>query len=153
MKLPFIKEASRHMFSKPSTERSARQAAPGYRGKIVFHPERCINCGLCMRVCAANAISRTAEKQEDGEQVTLSFNLGSCTFCQMCADFCSKGAIEMSPEYAMVARDGESLSVSGSFFKKKPQPKAKPAEAGAAATAEKPAKAGKTAPSAEETAQ
>ena len=134
--LPFIKEAVQQLFSKPSTEAypaAPAPAAPGYRGRIVFHADRCISCGMCERVCAGGAISTTSEETEEGLLITRRFFLGSCTFCANCADFCVKDAIELTDDYHMVARDENELVVTGTYLKKKPAPK-KPA-----ANAEEPA--------------
>ena len=123
MKFPYIKEAISSLFQKPSTERYPfvkKDAPAGYRGKIVFHSDRCIGCGMCTRVCAGSAITKTSEKTNEGEKITMEFNLGSCTFCQMCADFCPRGAIELTREYSMVTDDKETLKVGGSFIKKIP---------------------------------
>ena len=144
MDLPFVKEAISQLFSKPSCDMYPvvpSEAAPGYRGRIVYHADRCIGCGMCERVCSGNAITRTVEKVEEGDKITLTFNLGSCTFCATCADFCSKNAIEFTGDYHMIATKEEDLLVSGSFVKKPPVKKpapaaaAKPAEAAAAAEA------------------
>ena len=129
MDLPFVKEAISQLFSKTSCAMYPvvpSEAAPGYRGRIVYHPDRCIACGMCERVCSGNAIERTIEKLPEGEgdKVTLTFNLGSCTFCATCADFCSKKAIEFSTDYHMIATKEEDLLVSGSFIKKPPVKKA-----------------------------
>jgi len=135
MDLPFIKEAITQLFSKPSCNMYPFvpvEAAPKYRGRIVYHADRCIACGMCERVCAGGAISRTIEKLPDdqGEKITLSFDLGSCTFCSHCADFCSRDAIELTQDYHMVGTKDGDLVVSGSFVKaprKKPAaPAAKP---------------------------
>ena len=134
--LPFIKEAVQQLFSKPSTEAypaAPAPAAPGYRGRIVFHADRCISCGMCERVCAGGAISTTSEETEEGLLITRRFFLGSCTFCANCADFCVKNAIELTDDYHMVARDENELVITGTYIKKKPAPK-KPA-----ANAEEPA--------------
>ena len=134
--LPFINEAVQQLFSKPSTEAypaAPAPAAPGYRGRIVFHADRCISCGMCERVCAGGAISTTSEETEEGLLITRRFFLGSCTFCANCADFCVKNAIELTDDYHMVARDENELVVTGTYLKKKPAPK-KPA-----ANAEEPA--------------
>ena len=134
--LPFIKEAVQQLFSKPSTEAypaAPAPAAPGYRGRIVFHADRCISCGMCERVCAGGAISTTSEETEEGLLITRRFFLGSCTFCANCADVCVKNAIELTDDYHMVARDENELVVTGTYLKKKPAPK-KPA-----ANAEEPA--------------
>lgn len=77
--LPFIKEAVQQLFSKPSTEKYPAVDAPapeGYRGRIVFHADRCISCGMCERVCAGGAISTTAVDTEEGQLITRRFFLG-----------------------------------------------------------------------------
>jgi len=129
MDLPFIKEAISQLFSKTSCAMYPAvpsEAAEGYRGRIIYHADKCIGCGMCERVCSGNAIERTVEKLPEGEgdKVTLTFNLGSCTFCATCADFCSKKAIEFSTDYHMIATKEEDLLVSGSFIKKPPVKKA-----------------------------
>lgn len=145
MDFPFIKEAVSKLFSKTSCDMYPEVpsvAAPNYRGRIVYHPEVCIACGMCERVCAGNAITRTSEKTEEGDKITLTFDLGSCTFCASCADFCSKNAIEFTGDYHMIATKDEDLLVSGSFIKKPPVKKAaapKPAAPAADAAAAEPA--------------
>jgi formate hydrogenlyase subunit 6/NADH:ubiquinone oxidoreductase subunit I len=123
MRLPFIKEAVSSLFKKPSTEVKPEQKKPvpeGYRGKIKFYPEKCVNCGMCIRVCSPGAITRTIKKLEDGDEVTFEFYMGSCTFCQMCSDFCARKAIELTKEYSMIAENEEDLKVRGTFIKKAP---------------------------------
>lgn len=137
MDFPFVKEAISQLFSKPSCAMYPAvpsEAAPNYRGRIVYHADRCIACGMCERVCSGNAITRTVEKTEEGDKITLTFNLGSCTFCATCADFCSRKAIELSGDYHMVATKEEDLLVTGSFIKKPPVKKAAPAPAAKPAT-------------------
>ena len=114
MDFPFVKEAISQLFSKPSCAMYPAvpsEAAPNYRGRIVYHADKCIGCGMCERVCAGNAISRTVEKTEEGDKITLTFNLGSCTFCATCADFCSRKAIELTGDYHMIATKEEDLLV------------------------------------------
>ena len=129
MDLPFVKEAISGLFGKTSCDMypvRESKAAPRYRGRIVFHPDKCINCNMCERVCAGGAISSVSEPVEEGMKITRSFNLGSCTFCSHCADFCTHGAIELTDDYHMVATKEEDLIVSGTFIKappKKPAPK------------------------------
>ena len=106
MDFPFVKEALAQLFSKPSTiafPAAPSPAKPGYRGRIVFHPDKCISCNMCERVCAGQAITHTSEPCEEGERITRQFYLGSCTFCSHCASFCTHGAIELSDDYHMIA--------------------------------------------------
>ncbi len=154
MDFPFVKEAISQLFSKPSTAMYPAvpsEAAENYRGRIVFHPDKCINCMMCERVCSGNAITSTVEKTEEGDKVTRTFYLGSCTFCATCMDFCTHGAIEFTRDYHMVATKEEDLLVSGSFIKKPPVKKAVPPKPAAPAPAA--AKPAETAAPAGETAK
>ena len=149
MDFPFVREAVTKLFSKPSCAMYPAvpsEAAPGYRGRIVFHPETCINCNMCERVCAGGAITHTEEKVEEGLKITRSFDLGSCTFCNTCADFCTRHSIELTRDYHMLGIEEGDLIVSGTFVKAPPK---KPAPKPAAAPAAKPAAAAAEAPKAE----
>ena len=137
MDFPFVREAISQLFSKPSTAMYPvvpSEAALNYRGRIVYHPEKCINCGMCERVCSGNAITTVVEKTEEGDKVTRTFNLGSCTFCATCMDFCH-GAIEFSRDYHMIATKEEDLLVTGTHIRKPPAKKAPPKPAAPAAEA------------------
>ena len=144
MDFPFIREALSQLFSKPSCEMylpdKTKLGAPNYRGRIVFHPDKCINCMMCERVCSGNAITHVIEKTPEGDdKVTRTFYLGSCTFCATCMDFCGHGAIEFTRDYHMIATKEEDLMVSGTFVKMAPVKKAPAAKPAAAAPAAAPA--------------
>ena len=122
MKFPFLKEATRNLFSKPSTVEytfkvKEAPAKPNYRGKISYDPEKCINCKTCMQVCCPQAITMITEEAEGGTNVTYEFDMTSCTFCGTCQDFCDEGAIRMTDDYHMVAEDPADLIVRGTKFK------------------------------------
>ena len=167
MDFPFLKEAISQLFSRSSCEMYPavpREAAPGYRGRIVYHADKCIGCGMCERVCSGSAITRTVEKVEEGDRITLTFNLGSCTFCATCADFCSTKAIEFSGDYHMIATKEEDLLVTGTHIKpaRKPAPPkpaapaagtAAPAAGAAPASSVSPRDDGKPVPCAPENAR
>jgi len=126
MNFPFLKEALTNLFSKPSTVEFPKvnvEAKPGYRGRIAYDAEKCINCGMCIKVCSPGAITRTSEPVEGGDKITYTFDLTSCTFCAMCQDFCSKNAIELTADYHMVACDKAELMTIGSKIKQKPKGK------------------------------
>ncbi len=119
---PFAKKALSNLFHKPSTVRFPEvevQAKPAYRGRIVYDAEKCVNCGMCIKVCSPGAITRTVEEVEGGEKITYDINLTSCTFCGTCQDFCGTKAISLSDDYHMVAEDPKDLIVTGSRIRKK----------------------------------
>lgn len=121
MMFPFLKVAVSNLFSKPSTVPFPMvdvEAAPNYRGRISYDAEKCINCGMCMKVCSPMAISQVTTPVEGGENITYSFDLTSCTFCGMCQDFCTSKAITLTPDYHMVAFDPLELISVGTRFKK-----------------------------------
>ena len=126
MIFPFLKEAIFNLFSKPSTVDFPKvnvEAKPGYRGRIAYDAEKCVNCGLCMKVCSPGAITRTVESVPEGEKITYRFDLTSCTFCAMCQDFCAKKAITLTQDYHMVATDKHELVSTGFKIKEKPKGK------------------------------
>lgn len=149
MMLPYLKQAFLNLFRRPATEKfpagEPPRAARDYRGRIEYHPELCINCGMCLRVCAPQCMERTVEPLPNGDQrVTFTFDLTSCTFCGMCSDFCSRKSITLSDDYMIVGTRPEDFIVTGSFVKKAPPPKMTPeqiAELKARAEAAKAAKA------------
>ena len=139
MDFPFVKEAISQLFSKPSCAMYPAvpsEAAPRYRGRIAYHADKCIGCGMCERVCSGGAITRTVEKFEEGDKITLTFDLGSCTFCATCADFCSTKAIEFTQDYHMIATKEGDLLVTGTHIRPARKPAApKPAPAAQGETA------------------
>ena len=132
MMFPFLKEAIENLFSKPSTVPFPKvnvEAKPNYRGRIAYDAEKCVNCGMCMRVCSPGAITRVSEAVPGGDKITYTFDLTSCTFCSMCADFCSTKAITLTQDYHMVALDKHELVIVGSRIKEKPKGKLSVGEA------------------------
>lgn len=123
-KIPFFAEAIGNLFKKPLTKDNDidnPEVAEKYRGKLEFNNEACIGCGLCIKVCAGNAITKTVKPVEDGQEITMNFDLCSCTFCGLCQDFCGKKAITLTKDAIMVAEDKDDLKVKGTFIKKLPK--------------------------------
>ena len=128
MMFPYLKRALGNLFRPAANEAFPKgeppKAAPGYRGRIVYHPDLCINCGLCIRVCAPQCITRTIEPLENGDQrITFTFDQSSCTFCSMCSDFCTRKSIVLSDDYMLVGVEPEEFHATGTFIKKAPPPK------------------------------
>lgn len=67
-----------------------------FRGRPIFHPEKCIGCAGCANNCPAREILVLDPCQE----VRIIKYIGRrCTYCGRCADVCPEGAITMSQEY------------------------------------------------------
>ena len=129
IKVPYFLQGISNIFKRPLTEENSlneEKGAPNYRGKIIFHKDLCVGCGMCIRVCAGGAITKTVTKTDENQEITMNFDLYSCTFCGLCKDFCAKKAIELTDECIMVDTEKENLMVSGTFTKKlPPKPAAK----------------------------
>jgi len=122
MIFPFLPVALTNLLRKPSDEQfpcPEDQGAPNYRGRIKFHPESCVDCGMCIKVCSPMAITREEEEVEGGTNVKRSFDMTSCTFCGLCQDFCEEGSIELTRNYHMAEEKVEDLVESGVTFKEK----------------------------------
>ena len=127
MMFPYIKTALKNLVNKPVTEAfpagDPPKAAENYRGRLSYDPTKCINCGMCIRVCSPQCITRTVKPLENGDQeVSFAFDMASCTYCSTCADFCSQKAIHLTDDYMIVGTDPEDFMVRGTFIKKKPAP-------------------------------
>ena len=122
MMFPYLTAALGNLFRKPSAEQfpdPEKMGMPRYRGRISFDADKCVDCGMCIKVCAPMAITREEEETEGGTNIRRSFNMTSCTFCAFCQDFCGTKAIQLTPDYHMVAEDPNDLITVGTTFKKR----------------------------------
>jgi len=67
-----------------------------FRGRHLFHLEKCISCGTCFRICPNGALEMV-ERQKDGKTVYFpSINYSKCCFCGFCSDACPEKALDMT---------------------------------------------------------
>jgi len=106
-----LRQVLQSIFKKPATLLYPSKKSPmpeRFRGKIIFYPEKCIGCKLCMRDCPANAIviTKVGEKQFD-----CTIDLGKCIYCAQCVDSCMKKALEATKDFELAAFDRAKLKV------------------------------------------
>ena len=79
-----------------------------YRGKIIFYPELCIGCKMCVRDCPSNAIAINKTGEKKFEAV---FDLAKCIYCAQCVASCMKKALESTKEFELASLDKKKLTV------------------------------------------
>ncbi len=124
-RLPMLQRVLKQLFKKPATnpfparhlppsvtdflalvaEGKATINAPievpeGFKGQIIYDKEKgCTACGLCARVCPANAI----EINREDKCITL--YRGHCIQCEQCTEVCVKKSLYMSKEFLTATTD------------------------------------------------
>ena len=106
-----LKQVLKSVFKKPATTKYPfvkAQMPANFRGRIVFHPERCIGCKLCMKDCPSGAIEirKVGDKKFECE-----IDLGKCIYCAQCVDSCLKKALESTKEFELAVLDRNKLKV------------------------------------------
>ena len=87
-------------FHKPVTEQYpfVRTEAPvNFRGKLIWDPEKCTGCQLCIKDCPANAIELIVLDKVN-KKFVMRYNIDRCTFCAQCVVNCRFNCIQMSEE-------------------------------------------------------
>jgi len=102
-------EVLRHVGAKPATGHYpfVKEAMPArFRGRMIYHGEKCNGCKLCVRDCPSHAltINKVGDKQFDAV-----FDLDHCIYCAQCVDSCNKDAIEATPDFELAALSRSTL--------------------------------------------
>jgi NADH-quinone oxidoreductase subunit I len=75
-----------------------------YRGRPGLVMDRCIGCGICMRICPTRCIELVEiEVPEKGKVKRPQVNIGRCMMCGYCAEYCPKNAMIVTPDYELAA--------------------------------------------------
>ncbi|MDR2866053.1 MAG: 4Fe-4S binding protein [Methanomassiliicoccaceae archaeon] len=80
-----------------------------YRGRPGLIYERCVGCGVCMRMCPTKCIE-IVDSDDNGKKVQRpQVNLGRCMMCGYCAEYCPVNAMIVTPDYELAAFTREEL--------------------------------------------
>ncbi len=87
-------------FKKPITEKYPfvkKDAPENLRGKLIWDPEKCTGCQLCVKDCPANGLELLVVDKVN-KKFVMRYDVDRCTFCAQCVESCRSGCIEMSDE-------------------------------------------------------
>ncbi len=68
---------------------------PGFRGRIEYKRDKCIGCGMCVKVCPADAVVFLEKEKK------IKYHLFRCTFCGQCVDVCPVKALVFTDEFLL----------------------------------------------------
>ncbi len=104
----------RSFFRKPVTQPYPfeRKPAPkNFRGKLVWQPEKCTGCQLCVKDCPADAIEIIILDRAK-KRFVMRYDLDRCTYCAQCEINCRFDCLEMSDEqWELAALDKKTFTV------------------------------------------
>jgi formate hydrogenlyase subunit 6/NADH:ubiquinone oxidoreductase subunit I len=106
-----LAEVLRSAIKKPATTKypaKKLEMADRFRGKLVFYPEKCIGCKLCMRDCPSNAITITKTPDNKFE---AEIDFSKCLYCAQCVDTCPKKALASTKDVELAQLDKKKLKV------------------------------------------
>lgn len=105
--MTLMKEVLRNLLRKPFTRRYPKERTEPFdrfRGKLIFHSEKCIGCQLCSRNCPSAAIKFYRKGR-------LDFDMKTCMQCGLCVDLCPTHAITWDRKFETSGKDKKKLIV------------------------------------------
>lgn len=104
----------RSLFSRPVTEKypfEKRKPPERLRGELVWNPQNCSGCMLCVKDCPANALELITLDRKN-KRFVMRYNVDRCTYCAQCVQSCRFKCLAMSNEqYELAALTKQPFTV------------------------------------------
>ncbi len=88
------------LVKKQATEKYPFERKPAperLRGKLIWNPEKCSGCQLCIKDCPADAIELVVIDKAS-KRFVMRYHADRCTFCAQCVQNCRFNCIGLSDE-------------------------------------------------------
>ncbi len=98
-RVAMISDVVNSIFKRPVTQRypEIRVAPPErYRGRLIWNPEACTGCGLCVKDCPSDAIEFLVNDKK-AKAFVFRYSADRCTFCAQCVKNCRQNSIVLDP--------------------------------------------------------
>ncbi len=91
-----------------------------FRGLVDLHPEKCITCNQCIKICPTACLSLTYKEVDTSTSLgtskkkipeTFKYNMELCCFCGLCQQVCPTSAIYMNKLYEIAVYDRDKLQI------------------------------------------
>jgi NADH-quinone oxidoreductase, chain I len=81
-----------------------------YRGRPGLKFDKCVACGMCVRMCPTACIKLVDVEDDNGQKVQRpQVNVGRCAMCGYCAEYCPVDAMTVTPEFELAEYTREDL--------------------------------------------
>jgi len=109
-----IHELIKNLFKKPMTVKFPQESIEipeGYRGEHSVEIDKCLSCGLCVKICPNQAIEMIELPEEHREKYPKTYpriDLGKCCFCGLCEDICPRNGLKLTKNFFLSTFDSKS---------------------------------------------
>lgn len=103
-----VTDTVRSLFKRPATEVypfEKREVPERTRGLLVWSPESCTGCGLCVKDCPCNALELIVVDKK-AKRFVMRWREDACIYCGQCMQVCRFDAIQMSQDEWELATTG-----------------------------------------------
>lgn len=83
-----------------------------FRGLVDLHPEKCIACSQCVKICPTAALDLTAVMNPETKKRAISsfsYNGELCCFCGLCQEVCPTAAMYLNKCYEAAYYDHKDI--------------------------------------------
>lgn len=111
-----VRATLRNLMTKPATieyptAASKPKVEKNYRGRLLYNPQGCIGCRLCMMDCPTGALTIINDGTKEEKKMRAMLDVSRCIFCCQCVDSCRHGCLANSQDVDLAVTDKTKLEI------------------------------------------